>query len=51
MNELEVLISNLETINHLAEILYDLLRDNPREQTLAKIISEYSSVDNIYTTR
>ena len=36
------LLNNMERINTVAEILYDLLSDNPRAQILAEIIVETS---------
>lgn len=42
----ETLLNNLERINVVAEILYDLLGGNPRAQTLLEIIIEASSTDS-----
>ncbi len=39
------LLSSMERINAVAEVLYDLLEDNPRAQTLMQIIIEASQVD------
>ena len=41
---IDTLINNMERINALAEILYDLIDDNPRAQVLASIIAEISQV-------
>ena len=41
----ENLLHNMERINVVAEILYDLLDDNPRAQTLIEIIVEASQTD------
>ena len=38
------LLTNMERINVVAEILYDLLCDNPRAQVLTEIIIEASQV-------
>lgn len=38
------LLTNMERINVVAEILYDLLYDNPKAQVLTEIIMETSSV-------
>ena len=38
----DTLLHNLERINVIAEILYDLLEDNPRAQALIEIIVEAS---------
>lgn len=38
------LTSQMERINALAEILYDILYDNPKAQLLAEIIVETSSI-------
>lgn len=40
---IDILTAQLERINVLAEILYDILRDNPRAQVLAEVIVEASS--------
>ena len=40
------LLTNMERINVVAEILYDLLCDNPRAQVLTEIIIEASQTDN-----
>jgi hypothetical protein len=36
------LLNNMERINVVAELLYDLLSDNPRAQVLTEIIIEAS---------
>jgi hypothetical protein len=36
------LLNSMERINVVAELLYDLLSDNPRAQVLAEIIVEAS---------
>ena len=38
----DTLLANMERINVIAEILYDLLCDNPRAQILTEIIIEAS---------
>ena len=38
----DTLLNNMERINVVAEILLDLLADNPRAQVLAEIIIEAS---------
>lgn len=38
----DTLLNNLERINVIAEILLDLISDNPRAQVLAEIIIEAS---------
>ena len=40
------LLANMERINVVAEILYDLLSDNPRAQVLTEIIIEASQTDD-----
>jgi len=40
---IDTLLNNMERINVVAEILYDLLYDNPRAQTLVEIIIEAST--------
>ncbi len=40
----EILLNNLERINVVAEILLDLINDNPRAQVLLEIIIEASQV-------
>lgn len=40
----ETLLNNLERINVVAEILLDLINDNPRAQVLLEIIIEASQV-------
>ena len=40
------LLANMERINVVAELLYDLLVDNPRAQVLTEIIIESSQVEN-----
>ena len=42
----DTLLTNMERINVVADILYDLLSDNPRAQVLAEIIIEASQVQN-----
>ena len=42
----ETLLNSMERINVVAEILLDLLADNPRAQVLAEIIIEASSTDS-----
>jgi hypothetical protein len=39
------LLANMERINVIAEILFDLLVDNPRAQVLTEIIIESSQVE------
>ena len=41
----ETLLRNMERINAVAEILYDLLVDNPRAQVLTEIIIEASQTN------
>lgn len=43
---IDTLTAKLERINILAEILYDILCDNPRAQILAEVIAETSSQAN-----
>lgn len=38
----DTLLNSIERINVVAELLYDLLADNPRAQVLAEIIIEAS---------
>ena len=38
----DTLLTNMERINVVAELLYDLLSDNPRAQVLTEIILEAS---------
>ena len=38
----DTLLNSMERINALAEILYDLLEDNPRAQVLTEVIIEAS---------
>lgn len=38
----DTLLNNMERINVVAELLYDLLCDNPRAQVLTEIIIEAS---------
>ena len=38
------LLTNMERINVIAELLYDLLCDNPRAQVLTEIILEASQM-------
>lgn len=40
----DTLFNNMERINTVAEILYDLLVDNPRAQVLTEIIIEASQI-------
>jgi hypothetical protein len=40
----DTLLNNLERINVVAELLYDLLVDNPRAQVLTEIIIEASQI-------
>jgi hypothetical protein len=40
----DTLLNNMERINTLAEILFDLLVDNPRAQMLVEIIIETSNL-------
>ena len=40
----DILLNNMERINAVAEVLYDLLVDNPRAQVLAEIIIEASQI-------
>lgn len=40
----DTLLNNLERINVVAEILLDLLSDNPRAQVLTEIIIEASQI-------
>ena len=40
----DTLLNNMERINTVAEILLDLLPDNPRAQVLVEIIIEASQV-------
>lgn len=40
----DILLANMERINTVAEILYDLLADNPRAQVLTEIIIEASQI-------
>jgi len=40
----DTLLNNLERINVVAEILLDLLADNPRAQVLTEIIIEASQI-------
>ena len=41
----DTLLNSMERINTVAEILYDLLNDNPRAQVLTEIIIEASEVE------
>lgn len=43
---IDTLLNNLERINTVAEILLDLLVDNPRAQVLVDIIIEASTIDS-----
>ena len=38
----DILLNSMERINVVAELLYDLLADNPRAQVLTEIIIEAS---------
>lgn len=40
----DTLLNNLERINVVAEILLDLISDNPRAQVLTEIIIETSQI-------
>ena len=40
------LLNNMERINVIAEILFDLLVDNPRAQVLTEIIIESSQMEH-----
>ena len=40
----DTLLNNLERINVIAEILLDLISDNPRAQVLTEIIIEASQI-------
>jgi hypothetical protein len=40
------LLANMERINVVAEILYDLLSNNPRAQVLTEIIIEASQTED-----
>lgn len=40
----DTLLNNMERINVVAEILLDLISDNPRAQVLAEIIIEASQM-------
>lgn len=42
----ETLLRNMERINVVAELLYDLLAENPRAQVLAEIIIEASTTEH-----
>ena len=42
----DTLLNNMERINTVAEILYDLLTDNPRAQVLTEIIIEASQTQH-----
>ena len=41
----DTLLNNLERINVVAELLLDLISDNPRAQVLTEIIIEASQTD------
>lgn len=43
---IDTLLNNMERINTVAEILLDLLADNPRAQVLTEIIIEASQTQN-----
>ena len=38
----DTLLNNMERINVIAELLYDILSDNPRAQVLTEVIIEAS---------
>ena len=42
----DILLSNMERINVVAEVLYDLLSQDPRAQVLVEIIIEASNTDH-----
>lgn len=42
----DTLLNSMERINVVAEVLYDLLSDNPRAQVLTEIIIEASNTDH-----
>lgn len=42
----DTLLTNMERINVVAELLYDLLEDNPRAQVLTEIIIEASQCED-----
>lgn len=42
----DTLLNNLERINVVAELLLDLISDNPRAQVLAEIIVEASKTNH-----
>lgn len=42
----DTLLANMERINVVAELLYDLLTDNPRAQVLTEIIIEASTTES-----
>lgn len=43
MSTIDTLTRQMERINAVADVLYDLLRDDPRAQILAEIILESSA--------
>ena len=47
----DILLHNMERINAVAEVLYDLLADNPRAQVLAEIIIEASESERFLTNK
>lgn len=46
----DTLLNNMERINVVAELLYDLLAENPRAQVLAEIIIEASTTERYPVT-
>lgn len=42
----DILLNSMERINTVAEILYDLLADNPRAQVLTEVIIEASQTQH-----
>ena len=42
----ETLLNSMERINVVAEVLYDLLVDNPKAQVLTEIIIEASTTNH-----
>lgn len=47
----DILLHNLERINAVAEVLYDLLENNPHAQVLTEIIIETSKSDQFLTNK
>ncbi len=43
---IDILLADMERIHVVAEILYDLLHDNPRAQVLLEIIIEASQTED-----